>query len=101
MEKRSNNRRWMKWRRRTVMERIMMATLMKMVARMRRGMILVGTQRWWLSMLPSRLCLLDKLRRWDKRWRHLYTHTLDHFVTNVSFYAILGAQHREAGQPWE
>ena len=29
-----------------------------------------------------------------------YTHTLIHFV-NVSFYAILGAQHREAGQPWE
>ena len=28
-------------------------------------------------------------------------HTLNHFVTNVSFYAILGAQHREAGQPWE
>ena len=31
----------------------------------------------------------------------LYTHTLIHFVTNVSFSAILGAQHREAGQPWE
>ena len=28
-------------------------------------------------------------------------HTLNHFVTNVSFYATLGAQHREAGQPWE
>ena len=31
----------------------------------------------------------------------LHKHTLIHFVTNVSFYAILGAQHREAGQPWE
>ena len=56
-----------------IMERktILKATLMRMVRKMRKGMVLAVTPRWWLFMQPSRLCSLASLRRWDKRWKQL------------------------------